>query len=225
MKKIVAIILAAGSGTRCNTEIPKQYVSVAGRPVVMWSIDAFRSAVKDVETIMVINPETEALWHDLCREHGFLSPKLVYGGATRWESVKNAITSIADCEDVTVLIHDGARPAVDAETISNVIRMAEVHDGAIPTVAVTDSLRMTKADGSSVAVDRSLYHAVQTPQGFPLDKLAKAYDLPYRSDFTDDASVMEAAGFSDLVLVDGSRNNIKLTYAADLVTLEHVLKK
>ena len=76
-----------------------------------------------------------------------------------------------------------------------------------------------------MAVDRSFYHAVQTPQGFPLDKLAKAYDLPYRSDFTDDASVMEAAGFSDLVLVDGSRNNIKLTYAADLVTLEHVLKK
>ena len=114
MKKIVAIILAAGSGTRCNTEIPKQYVSVAGRPVVMWSIEAFRSAVKDVETVMVINPETETLWLDLCRKHDFQSPRLVCGGATRWESVKNAIMSIPYCQETTVLIHDGARPAVDA---------------------------------------------------------------------------------------------------------------
>lgn len=225
MKKIVAIILAAGSGTRCNTEIPKQYVSVAGRPVVMWSIEAFRSAVKDVETVMVINPETEALWLDLCRKYDFQSPRLVCGGATRWESVKNAIMSIPDCQEATVLIHDGARPAVDAETILSVIRMAEVHDGAIPAVAVTDSLRKINPDGSSEAVDRSLYRAVQTPQGFPLEKLAKAYSLPYRSDFTDDASVMEAAGFSDMALVEGSRNNIKLTYAADIVTLEHILKK
>ncbi len=225
MARIVAIILAAGKGMRCNTDIPKQYVYVAGRPVVMWSIDAFRKAVSDVEIIMVINPETEQLWLQLCKKYNFVSPKLVAGGATRWESVKNAISTLEADDDTIVLVHDGARPAVDVQTILRVINAATNSDGAIPSVPVTDSIRLLKADGSSVAVDRNAYRAVQTPQGFPLHLLAKAYNLPYRPEFTDDASVMEYAGFGNLKLVEGSPDNIKITFAADISAIESYLER
>lgn len=224
MAKVVAIILAAGSGTRCKTQLPKQYVYVAGRPVVMWSIDAFRNAISGIKTILVINPDTKELWEELCIKHGFESPRLVSGGSTRWESVKNAISTITADDDTIVLVHDGARPAVDAETICGVVETAVKCDGAIPVVPVTDSLRVLNTDGTSEAVDRSLYRAVQTPQGFKLDKLLRAYNVPYRTEFTDDASVMEYAGYKDLRLTTGSPDNIKLTFAADFQAIENILK-
>lgn len=224
MAKVVAIILAAGSGSRCKTELPKQYVYVAGRPVVMWSIDAFRNAIPEVETILVINPATKDLWNELCKKHQFVSPKLVSGGSTRWESVKNAVSTITGDDDTIVLVHDGARPAVDADTIKGVVETAAMCDGAIPAVPVTDSLRVLNPDGTSEAVDRSLYRAVQTPQGFKLNKLLSAYNLPYRAEFTDDASVMEYAGYKDLRLTTGSPENIKLTFAADIQAIVNILK-
>ena len=224
MANVIAIILAGGKGTRCSSDIPKQYVYVAGRPVVMWSIEAFRKAIPGVQTVMVINPETTEIWAELCRKHEFESPKLVPGGATRWQSVKNAIDAIVAEPDDIILVHDGARPVIDSATILAVKEMAEKCDGAIPTVPVTDSLRMMTGEESSVAVERSQYRAVQTPQGFRHSILSQAYSLPCSPAFTDDASVAEAAGYTELRLVEGNPKNIKLTFAGDIATVENSLK-
>ncbi len=123
-----------------------------------------------------------------------------------------------------MLIHDGARPLVDTATVERVINAAKNHDGAIPTVAVTDSLRKIESNGNSLNVDRSSYRAVQTPQGFIASKLIRSYELPFDPLFTDDASVMAAAGFHDMALVEGNISNIKITHPLDIDIAELYIK-
>lgn len=217
MSRICHIIVAGGSGTRFGSQLPKQLCDLDGRPVLMRAVESLLSATPGADAVIAMHPEYMELWYDLCRRHQFESPSLVAGGASRWESVRNALAAVPhDCDVITV--HDGARPVVPAGVILSVVEAVENGaPGAVPVTPVTESLRMLDvADGKSVAVDRSLYRAVQTPQGFRADLLRRAYGLPYSPMFTDDASVMEAAGFCPLALTEGSHLNIKITHPADL---------
>lgn len=219
------IIVAAGTGSRFGGDMPKQFLRLGDRPVLMHTIDAFRVALPECDIVVVLSPAMRGVWDELCKEHNFVSPRITDGGATRWESVKKAVDSLADAQaSTTVLIHDGARPLVPAEVIKKTVAYARNTDGALPVVDVTDSLRRLEPDGvRSEAVDRSEYRSVQTPQTFSLWRLREAYSLPYQSDFTDDASVMAAAGFGNMVMVEGSRENLKITTPLDLKIAELIL--
>ncbi len=212
------IIVAAGSGSRFGSSLPKQFVELCGKPVLAHTINAFVNAIPTANITVVLSEDMMPLWHDLCQKHNVPQHVTVKGGATRWESVKNAITSLTDAPDsATVLIHDGARPLTPPQVIKRVAGCAFNTDGAIPAIDVADSLRqLDENQVSSHAVDRSQFRAVQTPQAFTLWRLREAYTLPYQPDFTDDASVLAAAGFDNIVLIPGSPENIKITTPIDL---------
>lgn len=215
-RNITNIIVAAGRGSRFGADRPKQFCMLESRPVLMHTIERLRDALPDSDIIVVINRDMESLWEELCAEYQFISPTIVYGGDSRWQSVKNALSTIANADDRIVTVHDGARPIISSEMIHRIIRGVEDADGVIPVVPVTDSLRHVNTDGSSEAIDRSDFRAVQTPQAFRADRLIDAYSMPYSPSFTDDASVMEAAGYCNIRLVDGDTRNIKITNPADL---------
>lgn len=213
--KIYNIIVAAGSGNRFGSPLPKQYCFLDGKPVVMHAIERMRNALPNSNIILVINKSYHELWLDLCLKHDFISPNIVYGGDTRWQSVKNAIETIPNDAEI-ITIHDGARPLIDKDMITRIITGCKNSSGAIPVIPVTDSLRQVTDNGTSIPVDRSKYFAVQTPQAFDAKKLINAYNLPYYDTFTDDASVMKAAGHEDVSLVEGSIYNLKITNPLDL---------
>lgn len=219
MKETLSIVVAAGTGSRFGGDVPKQFMELGGKPVVMYAIEAFRQAMPHGRIVLVLSASMMEYWEGLCDRYGFESPTVVCGGATRWESVKNALAAADDMPPHTVvMVHDGARPLVSGAVIRRVASCAVNTDGAIPAVEVADSMRMLDAGGiASVPVDRSLLRAVQTPQAFALWRLREAYKLPYQKEFTDDASVMAAAGFENVVLVEGERRNIKITTREDLV--------
>ncbi|MDE5572738.1 MAG: 2-C-methyl-D-erythritol 4-phosphate cytidylyltransferase [Muribaculaceae bacterium] len=224
--KIHTIIVAGGSGSRFGADIPKQYCLLAKRPILIHTIEAMRHALPDAEITLVISSDMQQLWDDLCKTHDFISPTVVYGGATRAQSVANAINSInnPDKDDI-VLIHDGARPLVDEPTVKRVVEclISQTSDGVIPAIALTDSIRELDDTGSH-PVDRSRYRAVQTPQGFNLIALQKAYQIPERPDWTDDASVMATAGKTKINLVEGSPENIKITNPLDIEIAEAIMR-
>ena len=215
---IINIIVAAGSGSRFGASLPKQFCLLNDRPVLMHTIEHMRLAMPHSRIIVVLSGDFVDYWAELCQSHNFISPDIVTGGDSRWKSVKNALDAVAS--DVTpetiITVHDGARPIVDPKMATRVIDAARQHSGAIPAIAVTDSLRMIENNGNSHPVDRALFRAVQTPQAFNGQQLLEAYSLPYQSDFTDDASVMTAAHFDDIVLVEGSPSNIKITHPSDI---------
>lgn len=221
---VTIVIVAAGSGTRFGSSVPKQFLQLAGRPVVMHTIESLRKALPSARFILVISKSEEQRWQRLCDIYRFDSPQVLYGGETRWHSVKNAINNIDPSARDVIMVHDGARPFVSRSLMKSILNAIEQKDveGVIPCVPVTDSLRQTSDKGTS-AVDRSHYLAVQTPQAFRAHMLKKAYELPYRPSFTDDASVMEAAGFVNLAVCEGDVNNIKITNPRDLTIAEALL--
>lgn len=215
--------MAAGTGSRFGGNIPKQYCCLGGRPVVMHAIERFRATLPEAEIIIVISSEMVEFWQQLCREYSFESPRIAIGGASRSESVRNGIEALS-LKKGTVMVHDGARPLVDPQTILNVAEaMAEGIDGALPAVPVTDTLREITGQGKSITVDRGRYRAVQTPQAFDLEKLMNAYSLTAGATFTDDAGAMEAAGYGDIRMVDGNVDNIKITNPRDIAIAETIL--
>lgn len=223
---IHAVIVAAGSGSRFGGPLPKQFMPLSGRPVVMHSIEALREAIPRVKMTLVISHSEEERWKSLCEEYGFDSPDIVFGGETRFDSVRNALKSVSDDTDL-VLVHDGARPFASAEMIQRIIAAFENTDvqGAVPAIKVTDSLRQIMPAGHSEVVDRTVFRAVQTPQAFRASLLLEAYDKADSSArFTDDASVMEAAGFNNLVITEGSADNIKITNPHDIIIAEAIDK-
>ena len=226
MTATYVIIVAAGSGSRFGSETPKQFLELEGKPVVVRTIEAFRQAIPDSTIILVLSEQMIPFWQELCRSRGFESPEIVAGGASRWESVKNAINALTEAPaDATVMIHDGARPLVSAKVINRAAACTINTDGAIPAIALTDSLRQLDDDDShSTPVDRSCFRAVQTPQAFKLWRLREAYSLPYSDDFTDDASVMAAAGFDNIVLTEGSPENIKITTPVDMLLATAIIR-
>lgn len=211
------VIVAAGKGSRFGGELPKQFSLLGDRPVLMHTVIRIARTMPHAHIVMVLSKEYIEYWQRMCELYEFVSPPVVAGGETRWESVKNALNTLKTEPDDIVMVHDGVRPMVHTEMVQRILAAMNNSDAVIPYVSLTDSLRQLDADGeSSHAIDRSQLVAVQTPQAFRAEKLIEAYKLPYSDSFTDDASVYEAAGFGVPTLVEGSATNIKITRPRDI---------
>jgi 2-C-methyl-D-erythritol 4-phosphate cytidylyltransferase len=218
-----AIIVAGGKGERMGAEIPKQFLPLAGMPVLMHTLQRFYKAGEHTHLILVLPQKHLAVWEELCRCHGFSVPhQVVAGGAERFFSVRNGLDTIT-AEEGLVAVHDGVRPLVDASLIHRTFAQAEQSGTAVASVKLKDSVRHLDNNGSC-AVDRNEYVLVQTPQVFRLSLLRKAYTTAYSSIFTDDASVVEATGVK-ITLAEGAYSNIKITTADDLALAEVLLAK
>lgn len=222
----IHIVVAAGSGSRYGGNLPKQFCNLNGRPLLMTTLERLHECTPDWRLIVVLSREMVEEWKGMCGEHGFnVAHDIVIGGPTRAHSVKNAIDSISSAANGLISVHDAARPVVTAGLIKSLLEGIREADGVIPACKVTDSIRRMGPDGSSVAVDRSALRSVQTPQIFHSDKLKDAYRQELRPDFTDDASVMESAGYTNLRLVDGDPHNIKVTNPGDMAIAELYLSQ
>lgn len=222
--KTVAIIVAGGSGTRFGAELPKQFLELGGKPILMRSIEAFANSGNcPVDVIVTLPSDQMDLWQRLCDRYGFDVPhRVVPGGETRWHSVKHALDSMGDVNEVDIIaVHDGVRPMVTADVICRTIVAARRDGAAIPVVALNDSVRQVVGEASH-ALDRSALRAVQTPQAFDARLLLDAYSLPYQPTFTDDASVVEQLGHP-ITLVEGDPHNLKITRPMDLALAEYLL--
>lgn len=216
MKKYV-IIVAGGKGLRMGAGLPKQFLLLDGKPVLMHTLQRFYDFDPAVSLILVLPEAHQTYWQKLCREYGFAVPHTVAcGGETRFHSVKNGLAKVTG--NGLVGVHDGVRPFVSASTIRQCFDRALETGAAIPVLPVTDTLRELAGEKSHT-VDRNRYCTVQTPQVFRTEVLQEAYRKPYSGTFTDDASVVEASGFS-ITLVPGNRENIKITTPFDLKTGE-----
>lgn len=217
------IIVAGGKGLRMGSDVPKQFLPVGGVPVLMRTISRFAEAVPGMGIILVLPESQHGYWDSLCREHSFaVSHTVVNGGDTRFASSRNGLMAIPADAQGLVGIHDGVRPFVSAEVIRRCYDAALSHGAAIPVMPVTDTLRLVSPDGGGHNVLRSDYRVVQTPQVFDISLARRAFDRPYSESFTDDASVVEAAGHR-VTMVDGNRENIKLTTPFDLKIAESLL--
>ncbi|MBQ5721708.1 MAG: 2-C-methyl-D-erythritol 4-phosphate cytidylyltransferase [Bacteroidaceae bacterium] len=215
-----AILVAGGKGLRMGSGIPKQFLPLRGRPVLMHTIDVFRRTYPDIHIILVLPREQQDYWRQLCGQHGYdVAVCVADGGETRFHSVHNGLSMIPDDARGVVGVHDGVRPFVSPEAIRRCFESAEEFGAVVPVVPVVETVRQVLADGSSMTVDRNAYRLVQTPQTFDIQLLKKAYGQPFDPFFTDDASVVEAMGHP-IKLVEGNNENIKLTNPADLKLAE-----
>ena len=216
-----AIIVAGGKGLRMGGDVPKQFVPVKGLPVLMHTIARFRQYDPTIGITLVLPKDHQDYWRQLCRQYHFTEPHAIAdGGATRFHSSQSGVASLAGADGTDlVAIHDGVRPFVSAGTIGRCFEAAARSGAAIPVLPVIDTLRLVGADGSGHNVLRSDYRVVQTPQTFRLQLLRRAFSQPFSERFTDDASVVEALG-GRVEMVDGNRENIKLTTPFDLAVAE-----
>lgn len=220
VKKYV-VIVAGGNGTRMNSAVPKQFMKLDGRPVLMHTITKFSECGLDPEIIVALPSSQIDYWNQLCQEYKFNTPiKIVEGGETRYDSVKNALQHIT--EPGLIAVHDAVRPLVSTKTILAVYRHAEMYGNAVPAIPLNDSIRKIES-GKNMAVDRSRYCVIQTPQCFSSAILKKAYQKEYKSTFTDDASIVESCG-EQVHLIDGTPENIKITNPQDLILAETIMK-
>ena len=215
------IIVAGGKGLRMGADLPKQFLTIGGRPVLMHTLEAFERAIPGIRIILVLPVDHQPFWRDLCCQHSFTLPHTIAtGGPTRFHSVLNGLKTIDPDECLLVAVHDGVRPFVSEDVIRRTFEAARDQGAAVPVIPVVETLRQLSP---SRTVDRSLFRLVQTPQTFQLPLLLKAYDQPYRDTFTDDASVVEALGHP-ITLVEGNRENIKITTPFDLTIAEALLR-
>jgi 2-C-methyl-D-erythritol 4-phosphate cytidylyltransferase len=218
--KEYAIIVAGGKGTRIKSSTPKQFLELAGLPILMHTLNAFYRYSSAIEVILVLPEDDMGTWSDLCRKHRFDQPyRLQKGGDTRFQSVRNGLALIAG--EGLVAIHDGVRPLISSDIIGASFRLAAVHQSAVAAVRLKDSIRMTDQDGTR-AMDRSLFRLIQTPQTFDVSTIRKAYEIREEASLTDDASVAEKAGIR-ISLFEGSYENIKITTSEDLIVAEALL--
>lgn len=218
MKKHV-IIVAGGKGLRMGGDIPKQFVPVGGKPVLMRTLEAFHAYDSSMHLIVVLPVTQQAYWKELCDSYRFtLSHEVADGGETRFHSVANGLAKVVG--DGWVGVHDGVRPFVSQEVISRCYDEVREKKAVIPVIGVVETVRRLTETGSET-VPRDCYKLVQTPQVFEVDLLRRAYRQPYTDAFTDDASVVEALG-EQVYLVEGNRENIKLTTPSDLRMAEYL---
>jgi 2-C-methyl-D-erythritol 4-phosphate cytidylyltransferase len=220
MKKF-AIIVAGGTGTRMKGEVPKQFMLLNGKPVILHSIEAFYTYDPSIQIILVIHPDYLSYWKQMIIEFKIsISFQLVGGGKTRFDSVENGLKLIRD--EGFVAVHDAARPVITADFILMLFSAASTYGSAIPAVKISDTIRVIDGDISHQA-DRTFLRAIQTPQVFKVSELQRAYAQPYQPNFTDDGSVMEAAGFP-IHLSEGRPGNIKITHTHDIAVAEVLIK-
>ena len=219
-----AIIVAGGVGKRMKSETPKQFMPLAGKPILFHSINAFYNCFNDIEIIIPLPKEFYGEWEKLCEEHNFtIKHKLAEGGETRFYSVKHSLSLINDNEEAVVGIHDAARPLIKKETILELYKAAEETGNAIPVVAINDSVREINKL-SSKPIDRHNLCLVQTPQCFKAEIIKRAYRQEYKLYITDDATVAESIE-EKINLIDGDPNNIKITTPTDLLIAETLFMK
>lgn len=218
------IIVAGGKGLRMGGDIPKQFIPVNGMPVLMHTIRRFREFDPQMHIVLVLPKDHQDYWRQLCDEYRFTDRHdIADGGSTRFHSSQNGIMALAEAPDSDIVaIHDGVRPLVSVETIGRCFTAAAESGAAIPVLPVIDTLRYVgHADENGVNTEqghnvlRSDYRVVQTPQTFRLALLRRAFTQPFNERFTDDASVVEALG-EKVTMVDGNRENIKITTPYDL---------
>ena len=212
-KQRYAIIVAGGSGKRMQKDIPKQFIVVAGKPILMHTIERFAEVDSTIQIVLVLPDDQHEYWNGLVNKFNFpIKHKLAKGGEERFYSVLNGLQNVP--LNSIVAVHDGVRPLVSVNTISDCYNVAEEKGAVIPVIPATESIR--KVDGDrNTAVNRSNYFMVQTPQVFQSELLIAAYKQEYNSYFTDDASVVEKAG-NAIHLVEGNVENIKITRPMDL---------
>lgn len=209
-----ALIVAGGKGLRMGGDLPKQFLPIAGKPVLMHTLEAFHRFDPEMNLIIVLPVAQQDYWRELCAKHRFTVKHTVAGGGeNRFHSVKNGLSFVPSGSGL-VGVHDGVRPFVSQEVIARCYETAVVKKAVIPVIDVVETVRHITGEGSET-VSRSDYKLVQTPQVFDADLLKKAYAQDFNPFFTDDASVVEAVG-EHITLVEGNRENIKITTPFDL---------
>ncbi len=220
LKKYI-VIVAGGSGSRMKASLPKQFLLLQGKPILQHSLEKFHSCMPEAKMIVVLPTSHFKTWEDLCEKHHITVPhQVIEGGGTRFQSVKNALEEVED--NGLVAIHDAVRPLISLEVISNAFSAALDFGSAIPAVPMENSIRKIIGEHSKHA-DRSRYRIIQTPQVFRSQILLEAYQQTYSDFFTDDASVVEKAGYS-IHLIEGNKANIKITTPEDMTYAETYLK-
>ena len=215
------IIVAGGQGSRMRSQIPKQFLILDGKPVLMHTINRFFQYNSDINVILVLPAPQISYWNELCATYNFSLPhKIAEGGVTRFHSVKNGIELIESGE--LTAVHDGVRPFVSLETITRCFDAATLKGSAIPVTKPVESIRKVEGE-NSYSCFRDEFRMVQTPQVFNTSLLKKGYEQPYNELFTDDASVIETMG-NTIHLVEGNRENIKITSPLDLVLGEAIFQ-
>ena len=213
------IIVAGGKGLRMGSDIPKQFLPIGGKPVLMRTLERFRQYSPTLQIILVLPKAQQDYWQKLCKEYAFdIDYQLADGGETRFHSVQNGLAKIPDNAQGVVGVHDGVRPFPSIDVIRNCYETAREKNAVIPVIPVVETVRYLKGD-TSVTVPRNDYRLVQTPQTFDIQLLKEANRQPYNEGFTDDASVVETFGFN-ITLVEGNRENIKITTPYDLKIAE-----
>ena len=231
------IIVAGGKGLRMGSDIPKQFLPIGGKPVLMRTIERFREYSSDLQIILVLPEAQQDYWKELCKEYEFPLPAttplpqsgetgrgpywLANGGETRFHSVQNGLALIPDDAEGVVGVHDGVRPFPNIEVIRNCYETARTAKAVIPVIPVVETVRHLENEGSTT-VPRGEYRLVQTPQTFDIHLLMAANRQPYNDGFTDDASVVESYGYA-ITLVEGNRENIKITTPYDITVAEAIL--
>ena len=214
------IIVAGGKGLRMGGDIPKQFLPIGGKPVLMRTLELFHEYSKDLQIILVLPKAQQNYWQQLCEEYNFkIEIRLADGGETRFHSVQNGLSLIPDDAEGVVGVHDGVRPFVSVDVIRACYDTARTRQSAIPVTPVVETLRHIPTQKN---VLRSDYCLVQTPQCFDIQLLKAANKQPYSESFTDDASVVEAYGH-EVAMVEGNRENIKITTPFDLKIAETLL--
>ena len=214
------IIVAGGKGLRMGTDIPKQFLPIGGKPVLMRTIERFHEYSAALQVILVLPKAQQDYWQQLCKEYDFqVKYQLANGGETRFHSVQNGLALIPDDAEGVVGVHDGVRPFASIEVIRNCYETAREKKAVIPVIPVVETLRHI-SEGTKPRGD---YRLVQTPQCFDIQLLKAANRQPYNDGFTDDASVVEAFGFN-ITLVEGNRENIKITTPFDLKMAESLVE-
>ena len=218
------IIVAGGKGLRMGSDIPKQFLPIGGKPVLMRTLERFRAYSDALQIILVLPEAQQDYWRKLCEEYHFEVPyQLANGGQTRFHSVQNGLALVPDDAEGVVGVHDGVRPFPSIEVIRNCYETARTAKAVIPVIPVVETVRQIFSNGSqdltSKTVPRDEYRLVQTPQTFDIQLLKAANRQPYNDGFTDDASVVESYGHA-ITLVEGNRENIKITTPYDLKIAE-----
>jgi len=219
--KEYALIVAGGKGTRIKSALPKQFIEINGKPILLHTLEAFYRYSEKISVVLVLPEDDFGLWKKICKKFNFNKPLLLQkGGETRFQSVRNGLDQMTG--EGLVAIHDGVRPLVSEDIIGASFRLAAIHQCAVAAVRLKESIRMTDQDNTK-AVDRSRFRMIQTPQTFNLQLIKNAYLMKEDPSLTDDASVAERAGHV-ISLFEGSYENIKVTTAEDLAIAESLIK-
>lgn len=221
MKKIGLVLVAGGSGLRMGNELAKQFIPINNKPILQYTIDTFLSWNKDIEIVLVLAEDQIDYWYSKTSNTSNLPYTICSGGEERFFSVKKGLETLNNCD--YVMIHDGVRPFVSEATLDRCMKALSKYDAVIPVVKAYESIRKVNGD-DSIHLNRENIRLVQTPQCFKYNKIKEAYNVEYRKNFTDDASVYEQAG-GKIHLVDGNGENIKITKPEDLVWAKAFLQK